>query len=527
MAFVVVADAVSPGDRVVEDEVAVQGGDEEAPVVGLQHLGAGLEVVVARPALLAEGEVVAELPALLDGLLRRVDARAGDEVGRADPRDVGVVGRDVVLEVLEHHGQLVDLARPEHGGVLGDRGVDLVGVGRRSRREQVPAGEVVLAVVVLESVADDHRVLGAQLEVQLGGEQVVPERLLDRAFLVRQDAVREDGVGLVAPVPLVGHEEVGLVLLDRPAQGAAELLLAEVRLRRVRLLLEVGPGVQALVAGEEERAAVELVRPALGDHVDDAAHRAAVLRAVALGGDLVLLDGVVAELLEEPANDPVVVVAAVHVDDHRAAGGATVADPAHLGLGGVVVVRGTRAGDEQREVLELPPVEGDVLDHLLRDHLADVGSGRLNQRRLAHDLDGLGDRSHLHGEVDGHGVADPDLHSLRDLRREAGQRRGHVVGAGREGGNAVGAGRADDRGAGEAGGGALGGHRRPGHGTSALVKHAAVDHADVALCPYGCGKSYSQTDCDREDGGEGRPSQQRHAYLQKGPRRHRKLHVSM
>src|SRR4029079_2788541 len=131
--------------------------------------------------------------------------------------------------------------------------------------------------------------------------------------------------------------------------------------------------VEVLVAAEAEQAAVGRVGAALGDDVDDAAGGAPELRRVALGGDLVLLDGLGRELLEQAAHHAVVVVAAIDVDDHVAAGGAAVAGPADLALGRVVVVRGARAGNQQGEVLELAPVERDVLDHGRGDDVTHVG----------------------------------------------------------------------------------------------------------------------------------------------------------
>ncbi len=217
---------------------------------------------------------------------------------------------------------------PNTARVLRDRGVDVVGVQRAGRAERVTTDEVVVALLVLQRVAHDHRVAGAQLEVGLRGEQVVAERLLLRPLLVGQDVVGEHGREVVAPVPLVGREEMGRVPADWTANRPAELLLREGLLLQALFLLEERLCVQVLVAREDERAAAELVRPALRDHVHHAAHRPAELGAVALRGDLVLLDGVVAELLQQAADDAVVVVAAVHVDHHRAARQAAVADPA-------------------------------------------------------------------------------------------------------------------------------------------------------------------------------------------------------
>ncbi len=366
--------------RLVEVEEPVQRRDEEPAVVRPHQFAAYLEIVVAAPALFPEREVVLELPPLLDRFLRGVQVRAEEEVGRLDARLGVVVGGDVVVEVLKQDQRLVDLVAAEHGRVLRDHGVDDVRVQRASGLERGAADEVVLALVVLARVADDHRVGVVEAEVRLRREEVIPERRELRALLVGKHAVGVDRLVILPPVELVGHEEVRHVLPERPAEGGARLLLRERLLADVLLLLEVGLRVQGRVAREQERAAVRIVAAALRDHVDDAAGRAPELRAVASGRDLVLLDRVLAELLQQPADDAVVVVAAVDGDVDGAAGHAAVADATDLRLRRVVVVRRPRAGNEQREVLELAAAERHVLHQRGVDHLADVRPRRLHQR---------------------------------------------------------------------------------------------------------------------------------------------------
>src|SRR5439155_15050546 len=83
---------------------------------------------------------------------------------------------------------------------------------------------------------------------------------------------------------LPGEEEERTVLVDGAAEGGAPLVLAERRLVAIDgraedvELLEVVPGVEALVAIVEERVAVEVVGAALGHDVDDAARGLAELR---------------------------------------------------------------------------------------------------------------------------------------------------------------------------------------------------------------------------------------------------------
>ena len=79
---------------------------------------------------------------------------------------------------------------------------------------------------------------------------------------------------------LVVAEEERLVLEHRAAEGAAELVLLEVRLGAAGAVVEEVVGVEGVVAEELEGAAVELVGARLDLQVDDAAERAAELRRV-------------------------------------------------------------------------------------------------------------------------------------------------------------------------------------------------------------------------------------------------------
>ena len=86
---------------------------------------------------------------------------------------------------------------------------------------------------------------------------------------------------------MVAEEEEGAVAEHGPAQGGAEVVLAEVRL----VGGEGGGGGQALGAVEQVGAAVEGVGPALGDDVGDGPAGAAELRGGVGGDDLELLQG--------------------------------------------------------------------------------------------------------------------------------------------------------------------------------------------------------------------------------------------
>ena len=111
-------------------------------------------------------------------------------------------------------------------------------------------------------------------------------------------------VAALVLVPLQGDEEVQLVLEDRTAEGAAEVVPLERRLLLARLLQEVVGGVQLVAARVVVAAAVELVRAAAGHEVDLRAAGLAELGAVVVALDLELLDRVDRRVDEDGAVEP-------------------------------------------------------------------------------------------------------------------------------------------------------------------------------------------------------------------------------
>ena len=92
-------------------------------------------------------------------------------------------------------------------------------------------------------------------------------------------------------LPLIVHEEERAVLHDGPAEHAAVLVPAILRLRGIGPL-EVVPGVEVLVPEEPEHVAMKGVAPRLGGEVHHAAIEPAELGGRAVALDLELLDGV-------------------------------------------------------------------------------------------------------------------------------------------------------------------------------------------------------------------------------------------
>ena len=238
-------------------------------------------------------------------------------------------------------------------------------------------------------------------------------------------------------VPLrvdVGEEEV-LVAHDRAADAAAVLVevIRALRHRHAGRVLaddvEVVLGAILLVAIELEDRPIEVVRARLRDHVDHGAAGAAVLGGVAVGVDLELLHGVLAELVrraagagaaEGLAEEGVVVVGAVDDDAVQRAALAGEADVA-----AARILDHARRG--QDEVDEVAAVDGEVLDRLVVDDRGDFRLRRLDERGRRGDGHGLGD-ARLHPEVERDGRADVDHDAVELHRLEAGELAADAVG---------------------------------------------------------------------------------------------------
>ena len=174
---------------------------------------------------------------------------------------------------------------------------------------------------------------------------------------------RVDRLQRVLLRPLVGGEEVRLVLHDRAAERAAVLVALVVLLvGSVARSSRSRSSRSSRVAEEREPAAAVVVRAALGDDVHHAAVAAAVLGLVALGDEVELLDRLEREELQQAADRVVVVVAAVDLVVDVAAVAAADLRRELRALGRVGVEAEADARDRDRRVGELPAVERQALD---------------------------------------------------------------------------------------------------------------------------------------------------------------------
>ena len=197
---------------------------------------------------------------------------------------------------------------------------------------------------------------------------------------------------------LVIEEVEQLVLLDRAADAAAELILVILRTAQVVAVGEEVIGIEIIVAEVLEQQAVHLVGPALRIHGNNGAGTAAVFSRVRIGDDVEFLDhvdrgmrclraqflhvlreGVVVDAVE----DEVVLqrVHAIDVEVARAPGG------------GVAALLGVSAdldsGHGAQEVVPVAQVERRLLDGLQAHNGADGGIIRRQQTGVCLHLDGL------------------------------------------------------------------------------------------------------------------------------------------
>jgi hypothetical protein len=82
-----------------------------------------------------------------------------------------------------------------------------------------------------------------------------------------------------------------------------------------------------------------------------------------------------------------------------------------LGPAGVAGVLGY-AGSQIEKILEVPAVQGQVIDHRIRDRTPEFGVGGFDQRDRLGDVHRLGLLAGLQGEVDANLLADLQHHVL-------------------------------------------------------------------------------------------------------------------
>ena len=452
----------------VEQVAAFEEATKNLRVLRVQPLAAGLDGVGA----VDDGEIVLQLepiPELVD--IRSQEERVAEPERRHEPH--ARVGRNrrgsggaraVLARVRE-----VELVQPVRGdgaeqvdvqhadlrrsfdpvrGIAVARDVErLIRVLRVievvGRREVVRRGEVPIELrerrVVVDLVIDRLALFLAAGRSEKAEEcealavgAAVDERLVRQERRTAHRARRADRFRQVRPPQVLSNaferDEVERRVLDeRAADRAAELLAVEV-LERLAVGRVRGEPLHALIV---EEAPFDLVRPRLGDHVDDAPGRAAEFGVGAGRHDLKLLHGferdvdrgaLSAHLLTEKA---VVVVAAVEAD--------VVEHAALAGEGDFVAVRALDHADarrEREEVFELAPQNRRRFDGGLVQRAGGGRASRLHRRGLGRHGDGLGHAGELHHRTQSYRLADRGEDVLLHERRETGELERDGVAAG-------------------------------------------------------------------------------------------------
>ena len=272
-------------------------------------------------------------------------------------------------------------------------------------------------------------------------------------------------------------------------------MLAEVGLVAAGAVVEEVVGVEHAVAQELEAAAVHRIGARLDLQVHDAAERVAELRRVRARLELELVERVDARE-EHHRLQPRLVV--VHAVEHVV----VVARPlpvrgerrrrAPREAARAVDVRAWYAADDARhrarEVDEVAAVQRQRLDLLLANRRAELGGGRLHERRRAGDRHRLLDRADLELDVDAHALIDAERNVGSRHRLEARELGLHRVGPRRQRRRrelAVAVGRDDSH---EAGPGIGQGDRRARHDRAGRVGNQTEDGAGNRLRRSGGGK---------------------------------------
>ena len=220
-------------------------------------------------------------------------------------------------------------------------------------------------------------------------------------------------------VPWKSAKKKAFPVADRPADRSAVLIVVKRRLRLVRVG-EVVAGIERALVAEHEDGALRVVGSRLDRHVDDGAAAAPELRRVVRRLRLELRDGVEVGL-DDGVPGAVVVVVVHAVEQVVRRGGSHAVDDERVLLSRVTVGPAAQlksAGRESGEGNETAPADGQLLDLLGLDDLAERAFLRLQNRRFRRDDDGLGGAADLEAEVDPEPVLDPHVDVLPGDRSE-------------------------------------------------------------------------------------------------------------
>ena len=181
--------------------------------------------------------------------------------------------------------------------------------------------------------------------------------------------------------------------------------------------------IQGVIAEVTEERGVDVVGPGFCHDVDGGAAGPAEVRPVIAAINLKFLHGILRHIQPDTAR---IIVHLAAIDGNAvAAAVAAIKGEAALGrlLDAIILVRGEPRGignrrRQQGEAQVIAAIDGQIADVLLIHHVGLPASFGFHHRRFRGDLNLLGDLRHLHGKIDGIGLADVHHHIFRDLRLE-------------------------------------------------------------------------------------------------------------
>ena len=224
------------------------------------------------------------------------------------------------------------------------------------------------------TVGRAHRLVEVALALGRRGHRVIARILRHRA---RQELLREEEEEFV-PVPVEVIRNV-----DRPADIAAHRLVTIRSARRACGVVEKVVGVERFIAHVVVAQAVEILGPALGDHVDHAGRALAVLRLVVVEQDLHFGDGIHVDRRIQARAAARVARNAVDVGDavHAARAGEGRRRILHAqAIGAAAVI--DHAGKRGQQAEYVAPAGGQLADLVGVDQRAAFRTRRLHRSRL-------------------------------------------------------------------------------------------------------------------------------------------------
>ena len=147
------------------------------------------------------------------------------------------------------------------------------------------------------------------------------------------------------------------VASDGSAEDASPLIAAKSRLAGIQLLFEIRLAVERFIPKKPESCPVERVRSGLRDCVDQTITREPKFRFIRVGDNGEFLNGLLRVLLQEAADDIIVIVATIDSGVHASTGTGADTDRTNVILRWIDLNGGANARRQHSELLKSAPVD--------------------------------------------------------------------------------------------------------------------------------------------------------------------------